>query len=589
MQELSHPDEASIIANRLQRRLAGEIVPNHYETIILTKDGSKVPVEINSNETTWKAQPAAIVIVKDITARKQSEETLLEAKSLLQQIVDGSSSLIYLTDEAGRFLLANDSLASLLGETPDQIRGKNRMDYLPKEIARQHQDNDLIVLETGEAITVEEENQEKDGKHIYYSSKFPVSDSKGHIYATGGISTDITDRKHAETLLRESEQRYHSLFENMLNGFAYCKMLFEGGRPVDFIYIEVNKAFETLTGLKQVAGKKVSEVIPGILESDRGLIEFYGRVALGGTPEVTEIYVEALKMWFSIAVYSPQEEYFVAVFDVITERKRAETAIKAYSESLEEMVDERTRELREAQERLVRQEKLAMLGQLGGSVSHELRNPLGVISNAVYFLNMSQPDADTKVKQYLEIIENETRTANKIITDLLDFSRITSVNREPVSVADLVNRTLVRYPVPESINVTLNISQTLPPIHVDLPQMMQVLGNLVVNACQAMTLGPSQGRAGPAKTRDGGRLVISAVQNGDRIVLAVKDTGVGIPPENMTKLFEPLFTTKARGIGLGLAICKNLMEANGGMIEVQSKPGKGSVFTLLFPIYKETK
>ena len=135
-------------------------------------------------------------------------------------------------------------------------------------------------------------------------------------------------RRHAEELLRDSEEHYRSLFENMLNGFAYCRVLFEQGRLQDFIYLKVNTAFETLTGLRNVVGKKVSQVIPGIRETDTELFEIYGRVALTGKPERFERYVEALKTWFWISVYSPAREHFVAVFDVITERKRAEEALR---------------------------------------------------------------------------------------------------------------------------------------------------------------------------------------------------------------------------------------------------------------------
>jgi PAS domain S-box-containing protein len=127
--------------------------------------------------------------------------------------------------------------------------------------------------------------------------------------------------------LRESEARYRSLFENMLNGFAYCQMLFEDGKPVDFIYLAVNDAFDSQTGLKDVVGRKVSEVIPGIREADPQLFEVYGRVAITGQPESFEIYVEALSDWYSISVYSPASEHFVAVFDVITERKLAERSL----------------------------------------------------------------------------------------------------------------------------------------------------------------------------------------------------------------------------------------------------------------------
>ena len=139
------------------------------------------------------------------------------------------------------------------------------------------------------------------------------------------------ERLDAEHALRGSEMLYRSLFDNMFNGFAYCRMLFEQGRPQDFIYLGVNRAFETLTGLTQVVGKKVSEVIPGIRESDAELFEIYGRVALSGISEHVEIYVQAMQMWLSIAVYSPSPEHFVAVFEVITQRKAAENEIKQFA------------------------------------------------------------------------------------------------------------------------------------------------------------------------------------------------------------------------------------------------------------------
>lgn len=132
-------------------------------------------------------------------------------------------------------------------------------------------------------------------------------------------------RSVAEEALQKSEKRYHSLFENMLEGYAYCRVLFDHEEPHDFVYLDVNHRFGELTGLKNVVGKKVGEVIPGIKESNPKLFEIFGRVALTGKPERFETYVESLGIWFSIAVFSPEKEYFVATFANITERKRAET------------------------------------------------------------------------------------------------------------------------------------------------------------------------------------------------------------------------------------------------------------------------
>lgn len=139
---------------------------------------------------------------------------------------------------------------------------------------------------------------------------------------------ESAEHKRAEDAMRESERRYRGLFEHMHEGFAYCRVLFEDGAARDFVYLSVNHAFEPLTGLRDVVGRKVSEVIPGIRESDPELFELYGRVALTGYPEKTEMYVSALARWFSISVYCPEREHVVVVFDDITTRRRAEEDIR---------------------------------------------------------------------------------------------------------------------------------------------------------------------------------------------------------------------------------------------------------------------
>jgi signal transduction histidine kinase len=242
-------------------------------------------------------------------------------------------------------------------------------------------------------------------------------------------------------------------------------------------------------------------------------------------------------------------------------------------------VEQRTHELRKIQEQLVRQERLAALGQLAGSIGHELRNPLGVISNSVYYLKLTQPNASEVVKEYLDIIDNETRTSDKIITDLLDFTRIKSQDRQPASASKLIHQALERRQIPSSVETALEIPADLPQIYADPQHVIQVLVNLISNACQSMDNELTTGK----------KLTVSATAQGAMIKIDIQDTGVGIPPDNMKKLFEPLFTTKIKGIGLGLAVSRKLTEANGGRIEVQSEADKGSTFTVYLPIYKESK
>jgi signal transduction histidine kinase len=218
-----------------------------------------------------------------------------------------------------------------------------------------------------------------------------------------------------------------------------------------------------------------------------------------------------------------------------------------------------------------------VLGQLAGGVGHELRNPLGVISNAVYYLKMVLSDADETTREYLEIISSEVHNAEKIVSDLLDFSRTRPPERKEIAISDLVAQTLEKCLPPEGMQVITEMASDLPAVFVDSRQIRQVLVNLVTNAYQAM---PDSGCVTiTAELIEG----VSIRNPKSEIRIQVSDTGCGIPPKNLEKLFEPLFTTKARGIGLGLAVSKNLVEANGGTIEVESQESKSSTFTVILP------
>jgi signal transduction histidine kinase len=261
----------------------------------------------------------------------------------------------------------------------------------------------------------------------------------------------------------------------------------------------------------------------------------------------------------------------IANGQLYAEQKRAEEKLKEYSERLEEMVEQGTKDLREAQEQLVRQEKLAVIGQLAGGVGHELRNPLGAIKNAAYFLNMVLEKPEPKVKESLEILEKEVATSERIIGSLLDFARPKPPTRRRVDINDVLREALSRPSVPENVKVLSQLDETLGPILADPDQLGQIFGNIILNAIQAMP--------------KGGRLVVkSEIASSERVSVSFSDTGGGIPQETMENLFEPLFTTKAKGIGLGLAVVKTLVEGHGGTIEAQSKVGKGSTFTVRLPI-----
>ncbi len=232
---------------------------------------------------------------------------------------------------------------------------------------------------------------------------------------------------------------------------------------------------------------------------------------------------------------------------------------------LEETVTARTRQLQDAQESLVRREKLATLGQLASGVAHELRNPLGVINNAVFYLDTVQSDAAPRVREYHEIIHRQVGLATKIINDLLDFTKRPPANLKTVPLDEIVLPQLKDFPL-DGVRIEHDFPPTLPPVVVDPVHAGQVVYNLVTNAIQAM--GDS-----------GGVLTVRGRSDGNgHVCLEVSDTGPGIPPENLERIFEPLFTTKTRGIGLGLSVSRTLAQGNGGDLTVLNNPERGATF-----------
>ena len=256
-----------------------------------------------------------------------------------------------------------------------------------------------------------------------------------------------------------------------------------------------------------------------------------------------------------------------------TARKRAEDELRKHRDHLEELVQERTRELEEAQEELVRKGKLAVLGQLAGGVSHELRNPLGAIKNAAYLINMVIEHPEPEVKESLEMINREVAKSDRIITSILDYARPKPPAVQAVNVNQLLGDALSPGIVPDNIETVIRLDESLPLVMADPEQMARVFSNLILNAVQAMP--------------EGGRLTVSSAAADDKVAVSVEDSGAGIPKENLDKIFEPLFSTRAKGIGLGLAIARDMMERNGGNIEVHSEEGKGSTFTVKLPLAGE--
>lgn len=215
-------------------------------------------------------------------------------------------------------------------------------------------------------------------------------------------------------------------------------------------------------------------------------------------------------------------------------------------------------------ERQQQSERLAAIGQVAGGIAHELRNPLNAVKTSVYYLRNARNPSAEKTAEHLERIERQVGRADGVITALTDFSRLPLPTLRPVPLRACVDAVLEATTLPENIEVVTDCPEHLPSALADAAQLQIVIGNLVRNARDAMP--------------EGGRLSITSSETENRVELSVADTGVGIPADQVARIMEPLYSTKSRGIGLGLAISRAIIDKHNGVLDVSSDPGQGTTF-----------
>lgn len=267
-------------------------------------------------------------------------------------------------------------------------------------------------------------------------------------------------------------------------------------------------------------------------------------------------------------------EELVPVVRQLFDQAQLESQNRELARELKAKNDElqaRIQELHGTQEKLVNNERLTTIGQLSASISHELKNPLGRIKSAASLLRNELTTASNDVQELLRIIDNEVTLSTKIINDLLDYSRERAPSFESHEIDPIIDDTLNRIKLPPHVTLERSRGMGIPAIRVDPGQMGQVVVNLIINAIQAMS-------------DNGGKLYVSTAAVDGHVILTVKDTGIGMDPVQLERVFEPLFTTKPKGIGLGMTIVKSLIEKHHGTIHVQSRRNIGTTVTVSLPL-----
>ena len=551
----------------------GSVKNIEYSSV--AKDGHEFPTETSvSVVRDMQGKPRHLVaITKDITERKKMEALLAESEKKFRGIAERSFDAIATLDFQGTITYASPSVVKVLGYPANEVVGKSFLEYfMPTQLSDATQlFTSLIQGKPLEGIQLE--LSKKDGtKAIVEINASPII-MNGELSGIQAVFRDITQRKKMEEALRDSEERFRAISTSAKDGII---LLDNDGRIVFW-----NPAAEKIFGYtpEEAVGKEahgllaskdfsenMKKAVGSFMQTGRG--NLVGRIVeltatrKNGTEFPIELSISAFQM--------KEERLAVGIVRDITERKQMMKKLEEYSQQLEQMVENRTKQLKETQEQLIKAERLATIGQVAAMVGHDLRNPLTGINSAAYYLKTKLGSkADKNLIEMLGLIEKDVKYSDKIIADLLDYSRELRLEYSETTPQLITKEILSLIEVPKNVNV-LDLTENEPKIEVDLEKVKRVFGNLLKNAIDAMS--------------DGGNLKITSKRTKDNVEIIITDTGTGMTKEIMEKIWTPFFTTKAKGMGLGLPICKRIIEAHGGKITVESEVGKGTKFTVTLPI-----
>jgi PAS domain S-box-containing protein len=358
-------------------------------------------------------------------------------------------------------------------------------------------------------------------------------------------------------------------FRSETNFEALINLIADPTAVVDIngTFILINDAYTKILGIEanQCVGKSFLQIPNLSSDSKNVLFENLKRRNAGEQINLYEVDIfDGKHNLRQFEINAKKIEYLGKPADLvicrdITQRKKLENELREHAELLEQ-----------TQTKLAKSERLAAIGELAGMVGHDLRNPLTSIKAAAYYIRLKYAKTlDENGKDMLLTIDKSIEYSNKIINDLLDYSRKINLELSQTTPKKLIDEALALIDVPENIKVA-NLVGDAPPIAADIAKMSRVIINIVKNAIDAMP--------------NGGNITLTSQKAKDIVELVFADTGEGMDEETQKRLWTPLFTTKAKGVGLGLAICRRIVESHGGKITVQSEVGKGTVFTVAIPL-----
>ena len=516
----------------------------------------------------WRSGTGRFAVVfNDITERERAEEKLRVSRDRFRAIFDRAGMGIVIANEMGFIEDCNAAFSEMLGYDKEELPHKHYKDVTFSEDLDRNLDPVRQMI-TGQIdkYQMEKRYMRKDGRQIWCNITLSaIRGNNGELIQILTVVDDITERKRIEKALRESEEKWRSLVSVLPDYVSLIdlegRFLFLNHYPKGFTKKEVigSSVYQYLsTQSKEIFKKEIDEC-----QNTRKLRKFEH------TGKENHGIMSAYETYLVPILEKNKVTSTLSISRDITDRKRDEEALKKYSENLKELVDERTKQLQQAA-------RLATLGEMATMVGHDLRNPLQVVISMVFLAKGMLISADTplvesqlSITEILDEIEKSCSYMNQIVSDLQGYAGPLNLELVETDIHQLIGNALSFLEIPESVKVSTEVENGLPEITVDPEKIKRVIVNLVNNSIQSMP--------------KGGQITITAIRKGESVVLTIRDEGAGIPNENIPKLFLPLFTTKSKGIGLGLAICKRLVEAHRGSIVVASKVNAGTEVTIEIP------
>ena len=503
---------------------------------------------------------------RDISERRRAEEALRESESRFRALVETTSDWIWEVDDQGTYTYASPKVKELLGYEPREIIGKKPFDLMPPKEADRVASLFAPIMATARPFAgLENTNLHKEGRLVLLeTSGIPILDAEGKLRGYRGIDRDVTERKRAEEALRQSEERYRQLFE--LESDAIVLVDNETGK-----ILEANAAAAALYGYSHEEWLRMKNTDVSAEPEKTRQVTIEGRpyvpVRWHRKKDGTIFPVEITGSFFE---WHGRSVHVAAIRD-ITERKRAEE------------------ERRKLEVQMQQAQKLESLGVLAGGIAHDFNNLLTAILGHANLALLALPPV-SPARDDLREIETASVRAAELCRQMLAYAGMGRCIVETLDLSLLVRELtqLLQVSISKKAMLRCLLGENLPAIEADPAQMRQVVMNLVINASEA--IGDNEGiiaistgamHCDEPYLRESHTL--EAPAPGTYVYVEVVDTGHGMDTETLTKIFDPFFTTKFTGRGLGLAAVLGIVRSHQGVIKVDSEPGKGTTFRVLFP------